>query len=263
MRDEYLENLFPAFLEIGNEELREKSEAAMRMAMEAGGWDEETLRLCPVTLNWEGCDVSWIEHVTDVTAACIGEYDRLAKYYRRHGAEFDRDTVAAGALLHDIGKLTEFVVNEKREPVHGGNFELMRHPLSGAILAAKAGLPDKIVHLIATHSFEGDRSYQTAESVFVRTIDMFVFNCSAGKGTGKEGEKYDEEIRCMYPWSSSDGRRSRRLRRQLCSRDDCSSGSDHGSCCRDEGSGSSSGRRSEVAHRRGDHPGRIRRRRLL
>ena len=76
MRDEYLENLFPAFLEIGNEELREKSEAAMRMAMEAGGWDEETLRLCPVTLNWEGCDVSWIEHVTDVTAACIGEYDR-------------------------------------------------------------------------------------------------------------------------------------------------------------------------------------------
>ena len=178
MRDEYLEDLFPAFLEIGKEELREKSEAAMRMAMEAGGWDEETLPFCPVTLNWEGCDVSWIEHVTDVTAACIGEYDRLAKYYRRHGAEFDRDTVAAGALLHDIGKLTEFVVNEKKEPVHGGNFELMRHPLSGAILAAKAGLPDKIVHLIATHSFEGDRSYQTAESVFVRTIDMFVFNCS-------------------------------------------------------------------------------------
>ena len=51
-------------------------------------------------------------------------------------------------------------------------------PFPEAILAAKAGLPDRIVHLIATHSFEGDRSFQTAESVFVRTIDMFVFNCS-------------------------------------------------------------------------------------
>ena len=186
MKDTFLEKLFPAFLEIRDEELRNLAEGAMRMAMQAGGWTDETVHLVPVTLNWENCDVSWIEHVTDVTAACIGGYDQLAKYYRRHGAEFDRDTVVAGALLHDIGKLTEFVPDEKGETaVHGGNFELMRHPLSGAVIAAKAGLPDKIVHLIATHSFEGDRSYQTAESEFVRTIDMFVFTCSV-KGLKKK-----------------------------------------------------------------------------
>ena len=45
-------------------------------------------------------------------------------------------------------------------------------------MAAKAGLPDKIIHLIATHSFEGERSYQTAESAFVRAIDDFVFKCT-------------------------------------------------------------------------------------
>ena len=184
MADQYLEELFPDFLKIRDPELREASEQAMRLAMQAGGWTEETISLVPVTLNWEGCDVGWVEHVTDVTAACIGGYDQLSKYYQRHGVEFDRDTVIAGALLHDIGKLTEFVPGEQKTAVHGDNFNLMRHPLSGALIAAKAGLPDKIVHLIATHSFEGDRSYQTAESEFVRTIDLFVFNCSV-KGLKK------------------------------------------------------------------------------
>ena len=59
-----------------------------------------------------------------------------------------------------------------------------RSPLSGAIIASQAGLPDSIVHLIATHSFEGERSYQTLESDFVRTVDIFVFNCSV-KGLEK------------------------------------------------------------------------------
>lgn len=62
--------------------------------------------------------------------------------------------------------------------VHGDDFQLLRHPLSGAIIAAQAGLPANLVHLIATHSFEGDKSYQTAESKFVRTIDIFVFQNS-------------------------------------------------------------------------------------
>ena len=92
--------------------------------------------------------------------------------------------VVAGALLHDIGKLTEFVPGDGGQAVHSPNYELMRHPLSGAIIAAKAGLPDSIVHLIATHSFEGDRSYHTVESEFVRTVDIFVFNCSV-KGLEK------------------------------------------------------------------------------
>lgn len=169
--------LFPAFLEIRDEALRSKSLEAMRMAMEQGGWDEENISLCPVTLNWVDCDVTWIEHVTDVTKMCMVQYDGLEKYYCRHGVPFSRDVVVAGALLHDIGKLTEFA--EKDGVVgHSKDYELMRHPLSGALIAAKAELPNSIIHLIATHSFEGDKSYHTNESTFVRTIDMFVFENS-------------------------------------------------------------------------------------
>lgn len=180
----FLETVFPAFLEIGDAGLREKAELAMGMAMEQGGWNEENLRNVPVTLNWINCDVNWIEHVTDVTEMCILEFDKMKKYYARHKVPFDRDTVVAGALLHDIGKLTEFVPGEGDTAVHGENFQLMRHPLSGAIIASKAGLPDNIVHLIATHSFEGEKSYHTLESEFVRTVDIFVFNCSV-KGLEK------------------------------------------------------------------------------
>ena len=174
----FLETVFPAFLEIRDAGLREKSQLAMWMAMEQGGWTQENLGAVPVTLNWKNCDVNWVEHVTDVTKMCILEFDKMSKYYARHGVAFDRDIVVAGALLHDIGKLTEFIPGEDGKAVHSDNFQLMRHPLSGAIIAAKAGLPDNIVHLIATHSFEGEKSYQTLESAFVRTVDIFVFNCS-------------------------------------------------------------------------------------
>lgn len=185
MSERLVERLFPAFLEIQDETLREQSERAMELAMEQGGWDESNIRLAPVTLNWLDCDVSWIEHVTDVTNMCLLEFDQMAKYYARHGVAFDRDVVASGALLHDIGKLTEFAPAGDGTVAHSGNWELMRHPLSGAIIAAKAGLPDKIVHLIATHSFEGERSYHTLESEFVRTVDIFVFQCSV-KGLRKK-----------------------------------------------------------------------------
>lgn len=58
------------------------------------------------------------------------------------------------------------------------NSSYLRHPLSGAIIAAEAGLPDCIIHLIATHSFEGDHSYRTPEAEILRTMDMLAYNSS-------------------------------------------------------------------------------------
>ena len=149
----------------------------MKLAISEGGWAKEDLLKAPVTLNWPDSTCSLIDHIRTVTRMCIKNYDELARFYQENGVEFDRDTVVCGALLHDIGKWTEFCCKDGKI-CHSDDFELMRHPLSGAILADRAGLPKRIVHLIATHSFEGDRSYQTAESAFVRAIDDFVFRCS-------------------------------------------------------------------------------------
>ena len=105
------------------------------------------------------------------------KFELLEKFYKANGVVFERDIVVSGALLHDLGKFTEFALKDGKV-AHSDNSFLMRHPLAGAIMAAETGLPDKIVHLIATHSFEGDKSNQTAESYFVRTIDDFVFKCT-------------------------------------------------------------------------------------
>lgn len=172
-----IEALFPQFALIEDETLRQKAKDAMLLAVERGGWDGETILKCPVTLNWPDCDVTWVEHVGDVTNACVQAVEQQEKYFQRDHVPFSRDLVIAGALLHDIGKLTEFVFHNG-QACHSENFQLLRHPLSGAILAHDAGLPDELVHLIAVHSFEGERSYQTAESNFVRKLDIFVFENS-------------------------------------------------------------------------------------
>lgn len=104
--------------------------------MKKGGWNEKNIYLCPVTLNWNNSDVSWVEHVNDVTKLCILNFDALEKYYSRHNVNVSRDVVVAGALLHDIGKPTEFICVDGKA-VHSKNFELMRHPLSGAVIAAE------------------------------------------------------------------------------------------------------------------------------
>ncbi len=172
-----IEALFPQFSCIESESLRQKAKDAMLLAAERGNWDGETILKCPVTLNWPDCEITWVEHVRDVTDACIQAYEKQEKYFRRNHVPFSRDLIIAGALLHDIGKLTEFSLHDG-QVCYSGNYQLLRHPLSGAILARDVGLPDELVHLIAVHSFEGERSYQTAESNFVRKLDIFVFENS-------------------------------------------------------------------------------------
>ena len=172
-----IEAMFPQFALIEDETLRQKAKDAMLLAAERGGWDGETILKCPVTLKWPDCDVTWAEHVRDVTDVCIQVFEKQEKYFRRNQVPFSRDLVIAGALLHDIGKLTEFAYRDG-QICHSDNFQLLRHPLSGAILAHDVGLPDELIHLIAVHSFEGERSVQTAESNFVRKLDIFVFENS-------------------------------------------------------------------------------------
>lgn len=75
------------------------------------------------------------------------------------------------ALFPQFGQIADLSLRQKAE--------------DAMLLAREAGLPDKLVHLIAVHSFEGDRSYQTPESAFVRKLDIFVFeNTVAGLQKG-------------------------------------------------------------------------------
>ena len=177
MNEEKIMELFLLMKEIRDEDLRRLSVAAMKAAMEKGGWNEENVQLAPVSVTVRGSICNLIEHVNLVAELCMSAYEKVARYYIANGVPLDRDTVLCGALLHDIGKFTEFA--EKDGVVgHSDNWDIMRHPLSGALIASAAGLPERIVHLIASHSFEGDKSYLIPEAQFVRAMDNFAFNCS-------------------------------------------------------------------------------------
>jgi len=68
---------------------------------------------------------------------------------REQGVKVERDTLIAGAILHDIDKLLIFH-QSSGETTHMGMH--LAHTTIGAHLALKAGLPLEIVHIIAAHS---------------------------------------------------------------------------------------------------------------
>ena len=65
-------------------------------------------------------------------------------------------------------------VNGKYQKSYKG--KCARHPISGAIIAAKAGLCYEIVNIIANHSKEGEGRPQRIETVLIHQADFATFN---------------------------------------------------------------------------------------
>jgi hypothetical protein len=84
------------------------------------------------------------------------------------------DYLVAGAILIDVGKLIEYVL-EDDVAVVGKTGKLLRHPFSGVALAMRFGVPDEICHMIATHSNEGDLGKRTVESIIIHHADFMSY----------------------------------------------------------------------------------------
>jgi len=86
----------------------------------------------------------------------------------------DMDTLIAGAILIDVGKLMEYeIVDGKLTTSDAG--KLVRHPFSGVVIAARFDLPPEVQHIIATHSREGDLGRRTVEAIIVHHADFVSF----------------------------------------------------------------------------------------
>jgi hypothetical protein len=99
-------------------------------------------------------------------------------YGDRYG--IDRDTLIAGALLADVGKLIEF----RKE---GGKYEwasmyqYLRHPFTGVGLCFKHDIPEAVMHVVATHSWEGDKFKRRPESIIFHHADFTDFDLTKFK----------------------------------------------------------------------------------
>ena len=170
-----IRDMYPELDWIQDEALRKKCAEAMCEAYQDGGWTAETKDSLPVSVTKVKVPKlnHAAEHIRVVTKIAASIYDDLESMYGMNGCP--RDLVIAGALLHDLGKPMEFMMNEDGSFGYAPGAKIMRHPLSGAILADRHGLGDEIVHISATHSFEGNASYKTLAAQIVCAADNIAF----------------------------------------------------------------------------------------
>jgi putative nucleotidyltransferase with HDIG domain len=174
-RDE-MYRLLPELCLIENAKLRETCADVWIEALEAGGWFEKAgwgKFPFSVTLR-DDCPENLLTHTGQVALTSLAIYDSLAPVRGRVG-ECSRDTVLAGALLHDVGKLLEYDLDAEGRSCNSRTAKKFRHPVWSYYFAQKHGMHEDIVHLVLTHSRffspEGANAYRTAESIIVKASD--------------------------------------------------------------------------------------------
>lgn len=170
--------LFEGLLsQISDNELRSKVADVWVKASERGGWKTvEEIKNIPFTLLTDSRGINLIEHTIAVTEGALGLGKAQMKNYAKPSYKINFDRLIAGGLLHDVGKLLEIESDGKGGYRKSRSGRCTRHPISGAILSAEAGLPDEIVNIVACHAKEGEGRPQTVETVLIHQADFSTFN---------------------------------------------------------------------------------------
>ncbi|MER3427523.1 MAG: hypothetical protein C4334_05390 [Pyrinomonas sp.] len=174
-----LRRLIPEFDLIEDEGLRERVCAVWEEAIAEGGWTLDDLARMPFTLMADNVPIGFIEHVRTVCQMCVAIQGVLERAYGER-IRIDRDVLVAGALLADVGKLIEY---EKRdgEYVRSAHGRSLRHPFTGVGLCYRHGIPPAVMHVVATHSKEGEHVARSPESVIFHHADFIDFDLVSEK----------------------------------------------------------------------------------
>jgi len=182
--------LFPPLMKIKDKSLREKVAAVWNEAITTGcggkGWTFDELRAVKFTLLAGDIDMTFVEHLNSCARQCIAITDVLEKSFRC-GIPVQRDYLIAGSLLADVGKPLEYDKDGSGKVVQGKFGQQLRHPFSGVALAYKHGIPGEVLHIIATHSHEGDKVERSIESIIFHHADFVDFDIA--KFLGKRAAK--------------------------------------------------------------------------
>ena len=156
---------------------RDMTVATWVEAARLGGWQTvDDLKAMPFTLLTKTHGISLVEHTIAVTEGALALARAQADAYSRMPYAVNMDRLIAGGLLHDVGKLVETEKDEKGGFRKSRKGMYARHPISGAIIAARCGLPDDIVNTIACHAKEGDGAPKVLETVLIHQADFATFD---------------------------------------------------------------------------------------
>jgi len=174
MNKEIME-LWPELNWIQDEDLREKTAKTWELALEKSVLSSTDLKRIPFTLLC-GPDlkVTFMDHKRSVVHIARDAGEKINSMY--HGElTVDMDVLIAGAILCDVGKLLEYVLDKKGKAVQGSYGKYLRHPFSGVSLAEQCGVPAEVCHIIAAHAGEGDHVKRTTEAYIVHHADFMTF----------------------------------------------------------------------------------------
>ncbi len=132
----------------------------------------EDLERIPFTLLVPDCPTTFMQH-----KRCVVHIARQAAESMREfmpALAIDMDTVIAGAILADVGKLLEYE-SAGGKTIQSRRGKLLRHPFTGVALAVQCGVPDEVCHIIAAHAAEGDLVKRSTEAIIVHHADFMAY----------------------------------------------------------------------------------------
>lgn len=171
---EKVKKIWPEIEWITDISLREKVLDCWEYAIENSPLTPEDLEVIPFSLLIKDCNITFMNHKRTAVHLSV-EMANIMKKNFGDEISIDMDTLIAGAILIDVGKLIEYeLVDGKLGTSRAG--KLVRHPFSGLSIADRFGLSPDIQHIIATHSKEGDLGKRTVESIIVHHADFVSFD---------------------------------------------------------------------------------------
>jgi len=170
---EQVEQLWPELAWIQDGELRERVTRTWMRAFELSPLKPGDLNEIPFTLLVPNCPVTFMEHKRCVVHIARKSAEAMREFLGR-ALPIDLDTVIAGAILADVGKLLEYerVDGIARQSERG---KLLRHPFTGVALAMECGVPDRVCHIIAAHAAEGNHVKRSVEAFIVHHADFMSY----------------------------------------------------------------------------------------
>ncbi|MBN1953351.1 MAG: HD domain-containing protein [Bacteroidales bacterium] len=167
--------LWPELEWIEDKELREKTGRVWKLALERSVLTAEDLRRIPFTLLCgPDLNVSFMDHKRAVVHIARESALKIGEFFNDE-LPVNMDTLLAGAILCDVGKLLEYELDTDGKAVQGKYGKYLRHPFSGVSLAEECGLPPEVCHIIAAHAGEGDMIRRTTEAYIVHHADFMTF----------------------------------------------------------------------------------------
>ncbi|MFZ0862437.1 MAG: HDIG domain-containing metalloprotein [Candidatus Sulfotelmatobacter sp.] len=171
---ETIKRLWPEIDWIEDLQLREQVTQTWIKALERSPLQADHLNQIPFTLLVPNCPITFMEHKRCVVHIARDSARAMQDFMGR-ALPVNIDTVIAGAILADVGKLLEYEIGPDGKARQSERGEALRHPFTGVALALECGVPDAVGHIIAAHAAEGDLVKRTTEAFIVHHADFMAF----------------------------------------------------------------------------------------